>query len=70
MEKFGKTKVRDFMEIQLMHNQNEYNIFIHWFQLKYRCGPSDEETIEQNKQVPLLKIEETKTKAVGGRFDD
>jgi hypothetical protein len=31
VEKFGKKKVCEFMEIQLMHNQTEYNIFIHWF---------------------------------------
>ena len=43
VERFGKKKVRDFMEIQLMHNQTEYNIFIHWFQLKFRGNPSEEE---------------------------
>jgi len=39
VEKFGINKVRDFMEIQLMHNQTEYNIFIHWFNLKFQIEP-------------------------------
>jgi len=35
-DKFGPKKIKDFMEIQLMHNINEYNQFISWFSLKYR----------------------------------
>lgn len=70
VEIFGRGKVRDFMEIQLMHNQTEYNIFIHWYQLKFRCGPQDDEPIETSKVIPLLRIEETKAKTGTGHFDD
>ena len=67
VQRFGKKKVSDFMEIQLMHNQTEYNIFIHWFHLKFRGADEDDQPHKQ--QVPHLNIEEVK----GGRsskYDD
>jgi hypothetical protein len=50
VELFGKTKVRDFMEIQLMHFQNEYNHFIHWFNHKFNI---QEDIVPEDKPKAL-----------------
>lgn len=31
VEKFGDKKVKEFMEIQLMHSPTEFNLFLDWF---------------------------------------
>lgn len=50
VDKCGRAKVRDFMEIQLMHNQNEYNIFIQWFNNNF------EDPAQPHVKMPQLKI--------------
>lgn len=71
VEKFGKVKVRDFMEIQLMHNQNDYNNFIAWYSIKFRMESSPAQDIADPLKMPKLKlplVEESKTKQ--NKYDD
>jgi predicted ATPase len=35
-ERQGKDRVRDFMEIHLMHFQQQYNAYINWYCAKYK----------------------------------
>jgi hypothetical protein len=57
------------MEIQLMHNQNEYNNFVAWFQVKFRVDSEELHTdIHKMPKLKLPLVEETKTKP--NKYDD
>lgn len=51
-EQFGVKKVREFMEIQLMHSQVEYNSFMDWFNIKFR----DSSDVTESKDFKLPSI--------------
>ena len=46
-ERFGGDKVKNFMEIQLMNNQQEYNSFMTWFNSKFGQPSAQHEVREQ-----------------------
>ena len=53
VEKFGVKKVKDFMEIQLMHSQAEYNGFIQWYSSKFKL---EQERVPTAVTLPQIKL--------------
>mmetsp|Transcript_22838 Transcript_22838/g.22090 ORF Transcript_22838/g.22090 Transcript_22838/m.22090 type:complete len:165 (-) Transcript_22838:1806-2300(-) len=51
----GEQKVREFMEIQLMHSQNDYNVFMDWFTTKFR---------QEEQEMPKKSLEKPKTQEI------